>query len=68
MQECCQTDLSVFELKKKLERERDTEARCVAVHAIDGNAEEIDLKLRNLSFDKFDTLSYYSCINGSAEQ
>ena len=48
LKEYCQIELSVFELKKKLEKEGDKEVRCVVVYTIDTKAEEIDLKLRKL--------------------
>ena len=38
------------------------------VRAIDLKSEEVDLKLQKLSLDKFDALSFYSCINGEADQ
>jgi len=62
------TDLSIFELKKKIEREGNTIAKSIVVYTIESKAEEMDLKLRQLVNDKMDTLSYYSFINGSAEQ
>ena len=61
------TDLSIFELKKKIEREGDKTAKSIIVYAVESKAEEMDLKLRQLVNDKMDTLSYYSFINGSAE-
>jgi len=68
LKEYCHTDLSFFELKKKMEKEGDIEARCIVVYAIKEKAEELDLKLRNLVSDRMDTLTYYSFINGSSEQ
>ena len=38
------------------------------MHAIYEKAEEMDLKLRKLLFDKFDTFSHCSCINDKKNQ
>lgn len=67
-QEYYQMDLSIFELKKKIEKEGRIASKCAEVHAIDAKAEKMDSKLRKLSFYKFDALSYYSCINGAKNQ
>ena len=61
-------DSKFFELKKKIKKEGDTEARCIVVYAIEEKAEELDSKLRNLVTNRMDTLTYYSFINGSSEQ
>jgi len=66
--EYCETDISYFELKKKVEKEGNTSAKCIVVYAVESKAEEIDSKLRLLVNNKMDTLSYYSFINGTAEQ
>jgi len=68
LEEYCETDLSYFELKKKVEKEGNSSASCIVVYAVESKAEEIDSKLRLLVNNKMDTLSYYSFINGSAEQ
>ena len=67
LQEYSSIDISYFELKKKVEKEGDIEARCIIVYTIKEKAEELDLKLRNLVTDRMDTLIYYSFINGSLE-
>ena len=46
----------------------DIELQCAIVNAIDGKAEEMDFKLRYLSFDEFDTLSFYSHANDTQNQ
>ena len=68
LQEYSSIEISYFELKKKVEKEGDIDARCIVVYAIEEKAEELDLKLRNLVTDRMDTLTYYSFINGSSEQ
>jgi len=68
LQEYSSIEISYFELKKKVEKEGDIEARCIVVYAIEEKAEELDLKLRNLVTDRMDTLTYYLFINRSSEQ
>ena len=51
-----------------MKKEGDIESKCVTVCAIDEKAEEIDLKLRKLLFDKFDTLSHHSRMNDEKNQ
>ena len=68
LQEYSGIGISYFEIKKKVEKEGDVEARCIVVYAIEEKAEEMDLKLRKLVNDRTDTLTYFSFINGSPEQ
>jgi len=68
LQEYSGIGISYFEIKKKVEKEGDVEARSIVVYAIEEKAEEMDLKLRKLVNDRTDTLTYFSFINGSPEQ
>ena len=45
LQEYSRIGISYFEIKKKVEKEGDVEARCIVVYAIEEKAEEMDLKL-----------------------
>ena len=60
--------LNDFELRKKIEKEKETEAFCIVIYAVESKAEMIDSKLREMVFMNFDNLRYYSCINRSAEE
>jgi len=60
--------LDYFELKKKMEKEGDVNAKCIVVYAIEEVAEKFDMALRNTVSDRMDNLTYYSFINGSADQ
>ena len=61
-------DLRFFELKKKIKKEGEIEARCIVVYAIEEKAEQLDMPLRQLVTNRMDILSYYSFINGSSDQ
>ena len=60
--------LNDFELKRKIEKEGSIEALCIVVHAIESEAETIDLKLREMILNKVDIVSYFSFINGSSQE
>ena len=68
LQESYDISLDDFELRKKTEKEGVTEALCIVIYAVESKAELIDSKLREMAFNNFDTLRYYSYINGSAEE
>ena len=61
-------NLRNFELKRKNKKEKKLEAKYVVVYAADTEAEQIDLKLRHMVFNKFDTLLHYSHINGTTDK
>ena len=65
---CDKIDLDYFELKKKTEKERDVEAKCVVVHAVEQVAEKFDMALRNVVIERMDNLTHYSFTSGSADQ
>ena len=54
--------MKYFQLKEKIEKENNVEAKCMVVYAIDSKAIEIDLILRNFLLEKFNLLLYYSYI------
>ena len=68
MKEYSDMDLRFFELKRKTEKEGDIEAKSIVMYVVEEKVEELDMKLYQLISNRFDTLSYYSFINGSSEQ
>ena len=48
LEEYCNTDLSIFKLKKKIEQEGDMQVKCIIVYTIDAKSEEMNLKLKDL--------------------
>ena len=68
LSEYSKIDIDYFELKKKMEKEGDVEAKCIVVYAVDDVAEQFDLALRNMVSERMDNLAYYSFINGSPDQ
>ena len=68
LQESYDISLDDFELRKKTEKEGVTEALCIVIYTVESKAEQIDSKLREMAFNNFDTLRYYSYINRSAEE
>ena len=66
--EYCDRDISYFEIKRKVEKEGNTSAKCLVVCAVESIAEEINSKLCLLANNKMDALSYYSFISRTSEQ
>ena len=68
LEEYTEIDLKYFELKAKIEKEKDAETKCIVVYPINSKVVEMDLRLRHLALEKFDSLSYYSYIDRSSEE
>ena len=68
LEEYTEIDLKYFELKAKIEKEKDAETKCIVVYPINSKVVEMDLRLRHLALEKFDSLLYYFYINGLSEE